>query len=69
MENGLQYLLNDSESDLDSFGYMEIGKVHRDRLNWERRGRTPKAREAEKIAPLPVRSLFIRFKGFLRKVS
>ena len=33
----LRTVLSSSDNDLETFDYMEIGKKHRDSLNWEHR--------------------------------
>ncbi len=51
-EYGLHYLLNSSDIDLESFTYMEIGKIHKDSLNWERRRRDSGVIGLSEIPPL-----------------
>lgn len=51
MDNKIYNLINSSESDLDMFTYMEIGKIHRDSLNWEWRRKRPRVNDDLEITP------------------
>lgn len=52
MENQLHDLLNTSESDLESFEYMEIGIIHRDALSAESHREIPRSYGLLRLMPL-----------------